>query len=260
MNAFLKKKSGAESKVLAKREQKKNINIQWNGPLVFQLSLIGCGLLAFLIIESDIKLGMSNASAKNYEPDFSEPAMTDFVMLVDTKPVIKVPKVRRSTQRPKATPASTFTPINNDAPTVETPVAPTDGDPVIDAPTAPVRQPMGDRNMINVEVVPTFPGCEGLQTNAEKRACMQEKISVFIGKKFNIDVSDQTSGSKQRIIVQFKIATDGQITEVRARAADRALEREAKRVVEKLPDMKPGLQGNVPVNVVYSLPIVFSVN
>ena len=259
MNAFFTKKDSAKSKVLPKREEKKNINIQWNGSLVFQLSLIACGLLAFLIIESDIKLGLSNTTAMEHEVDLTEPPMTNFVVEVEKLPVVKPPKAEEPVPRPKVTPSYTFTQIDNNVAT-ETPVIANTETPAIEPQITKIKKPEGDRNVMNVESVPVFPGCEGLLTNAEKRDCLQEKIRSFVGKKFNTDVSDQTLGGKQRILVQFKIAANGQVTDIKARAADGALEREAKRVVGRLPTMKPGLQGDVPVNVVYNLPIVFSVN
>ncbi|MBR6177772.1 MAG: energy transducer TonB, partial [Bacteroidales bacterium] len=41
-------------------------------------------------------------------------------------------------------------------------------------------------------------------------------------------------------------------------AGDELLDQEAKRVIEMLPDFKPGLKDNKPVNVQMSIPIVFS--
>ena len=51
----------------------------------------------------------------------------------------------------------------------------------------------------------------------------------------------------------------GNIGQVRARAPHPRLEKEAARVINSLPKMKPGKQRGKPVGVMYSLPIAFKV-
>ena len=110
-----------------------------------------------------------------------------------------------------------------------------------------------------IENVPVFPGCEK-GNNAAKRACMSKKITQFVGKKFNTDLAgDLGLSGRQRINVIFKIDKTGSVVGIRARAPHPGLEKEAKRVIGLLPKMKPGRQRGKPVNVPYSLPIMFQV-
>ncbi len=110
-----------------------------------------------------------------------------------------------------------------------------------------------------IENVPVFPGCEK-GNNTQKRDCMSKKITQFVQKKFNTDLaSDLGLSGRQRINVIFKIDKTGAITGIRARAPHPALEKEAARVINMLPKMKPGKQRGKPVNVPYSLPIIFQV-
>ncbi|MCF7559255.1 energy transducer TonB [Sabulilitoribacter multivorans] len=110
-----------------------------------------------------------------------------------------------------------------------------------------------------IENVPVFPGCES-GNNAAKRDCMSKKISDFVNRKFNTDLaSDLGLSGRQRINVIFKIDKTGNITGIRARAPHPGLEKEAARVIGLLPKMKPGRQRGKPVNVPYSLPIIFQV-
>lgn len=44
-----------------------------------------------------------------------------------------------------------------------------------------------------------------------------------------------------------------------ARGPHSVLEEEAKRVIEKIPTMQPGLQQNKPVDVIYTLPIMLQI-
>lgn len=110
-----------------------------------------------------------------------------------------------------------------------------------------------------IENVPVYPGCEK-GNNAKKKACMSEKISKFVQKKFNTELAGELGLSgKQRINVIFKIDKNGNITGVRSRAPHPRLEKEAARVINMLPKMKPGKQRGKSVIVPYSLPIVFQV-
>ena len=111
-----------------------------------------------------------------------------------------------------------------------------------------------------IENVPVFPGCEKKKNNNERKACMSEKITKFVGKKFNTDLaSDLGLDGKMRINVIFKIDKTGNVTSVRARAPHPSLAKEAERVINLLPKMKPGRQRGNPVTVPYSLPIRFEV-
>lgn len=110
-----------------------------------------------------------------------------------------------------------------------------------------------------IENVPVFPGCEGGDNNA-KKACMSKKISDFVNRKFNTELaSDLGLSGRQRINVIFKIDKSGSIVGVRARAPHPGLEKEAARVINMLPKMKPGKQRGKAVTVPYSLPIIFQV-
>ena len=110
-----------------------------------------------------------------------------------------------------------------------------------------------------IENVPIYPGCEKGNNDA-KRKCMSDKIAKFVQKKFNTDLAgDLGLTGRQRINVIFKIDRNGNVTGVRSRAPHPRLEKEAARVINLLPKMKPGKQRGKAVTVPYSLPIVFQV-
>ncbi len=110
-----------------------------------------------------------------------------------------------------------------------------------------------------IENVPIFPGCEKGNNDA-KRKCMSSKITKFVQKKFNTDLAgDLGLTGRQRINVVFKIDKNGNVVGVRSRAPHPRLEKEAARVINLLPKMKPGKQRGKAVIVPYSLPIIFQV-
>jgi protein TonB len=86
-------------------------------------------------------------------------------------------------------------------------------------------------------------------------------MKKHINKFFDIDLA-QTLGlapGKQRISVQFIIDQNGNVVDIISRANHLKLEKEAKRIIKKLPKMIPGKQNNKKVRVKYNLPINFNV-
>ena len=89
---------------------------------------------------------------------------------------------------------------------------------------------------------------------------MSQKITKFVQRKFNTKLAGNLGLSgRQRIRVIFKIDKNGDVVGVRARAPHPMLVKEATRVVNLLPKMKPGKQRGKAVVVPYSLPIIFQV-
>ncbi|MFD1095816.1 energy transducer TonB [Salegentibacter chungangensis] len=112
-----------------------------------------------------------------------------------------------------------------------------------------------------IEKPPAFPGCEGLEPGEAVKKCTSEKISGFVNKNFDTGIAKQLGLSGvNRVIVQFKIDENGEITDIRVRAPHPKLEEEARRVTDALPNMLPGKQRGKTVGTMYSLPIVFKVN
>lgn len=107
---------------------------------------------------------------------------------------------------------------------------------------------------------PIFPGCDVSGTNQEKIACFSGKIKKLVSRKFNGGLGAEYGlDGLQQIYVQFDVATDGTIQQVRVRAPHPALEKETRRVVALFPDMIPGRKGTKAVTVRYQLPIVFQI-
>tara|TARA_R110002020_G_scaffold262126_2_gene476529 strand:- start:91466 stop:92242 length:777 start_codon:yes stop_codon:yes gene_type:complete len=120
------------------------------------------------------------------------------------------------------------------------------------------EQPIENVDFRKVEFVPVYPGCEGLDTNDERKTCMQEKINKLISRKFDTNIGSKYGLSgMNRIDVQFTVDENGKIVDVKTRAPHPALEKEAERVIELIPQMKPGKQRDKSVRVIYGQPILF---
>ena len=107
-----------------------------------------------------------------------------------------------------------------------------------------------------IEVVPVFPGCEGLSPE-DQRDCFNQKMMEHVQKNFMYPKTAEELGIEGRVFVQFVIGRDGKITKIRSRGPDPSLEQEAQRIIAALPQMIPGRQRNRNVSVPYSIPINF---
>ena len=109
-----------------------------------------------------------------------------------------------------------------------------------------------------IEDVPVFPGCEGVAKN-KRLECFMEQMAKHIKKNQQYPERAMEDGIQGRVSVLFVIDKDGGISNVQVRGpkGGELLEKEAKRVIEKLPKFKPGMQRGKPVKVKYSQPITF---
>ena len=107
-----------------------------------------------------------------------------------------------------------------------------------------------------IEDVPIFPGCESV-AKSQRRACFQDKMNKHIRRNFRYPEIAQEMGIQGRVYVNFIIAKDGSITNIRMRGPDKNLENEAQRIISRLPQMTPGKQRGRAVRVPFSIPITF---
>lgn len=113
---------------------------------------------------------------------------------------------------------------------------------------------------ILIENAPIFPGCENQSTEKEKRDCFQEMMLKHIKKNFNYPEMAMEMGLQGKVNVIFIVQKDGSIGDVRLRGPHESLEKEAARIISKLPKMIPGKQRGTPVKVPYAIPITFVLN
>jgi len=107
-----------------------------------------------------------------------------------------------------------------------------------------------------IEDVPVYPGCENVEKD-QLRTCFQDKINKHILKNFRYPEIAHEMGIQGRVYVNFVISKEGNITNIKMRGPDKNLEKEAHRIISLLPNITPGKQRGKPVNVPFSIPIVF---
>jgi len=242
--------------------KKHDVNLQNNSSLYFQIGLILSLLATFGLFQMEFE--KSTPYFAFIDP-IDEPPV---IFTIEPRPPAEEPVKERRPNR-KVAVLSDIAPTivdNNlkiDMPDIKMPDEVFPDKPTIPSttnPETPEKKKPTEWNVNNVEKVPVFPGCESSINNAERLACMSDKLTKFIQKKFNTDLAqDLGLSGVQRIQVQFKIDATGQVTDIQTRSPHSELEKEAQRVVSKIPVMKPGVQNNTPVSVVYQLPIAFQI-
>jgi protein TonB len=107
-----------------------------------------------------------------------------------------------------------------------------------------------------VESVPIFPGCEGLNSNDERKACFQKKLLEFVGANFEYSETARQLKIQGRVIIQFVIEKNGQVSSpLVLRGVDPWLDDEALRVISALPYIKPASQRGKAVRMSFVVPI-----
>jgi protein TonB len=112
----------------------------------------------------------------------------------------------------------------------------------------PEKDPSDENVFIAVETMPEFPG---------GTAAMMDYLSKSV--KYPSDaLAVKITG---KVFVSFVINEKGKVTDVKVlRGIGTSCDKEAIRVVNEMPDWKPGVQNDEAVKVKYTLPIAFKLN
>lgn len=112
-----------------------------------------------------------------------------------------------------------------------------------------VTTPQNDEDSVYVtpDVMPEFPGGDKALFN-------------FINENIQYPEEAKSKGISGTAYYRFMVNKQGKVTNITLlrSAGDESLDQEAKRVIEMIPDFKPGIKDNKPVDVPMSMPIRFS--
>lgn len=237
---------------------KSDINLRRETTLYFQIGLILCLLMSYFALEFSVTTAKPELAQLNVADDILEIAPEPFKVYKAPEPLTTL---KPKTNRPILNPV--LTPIDNQSQTLESNIIDEDfKDTYKDLDPGAVEVYTVSSEVVIPEAfvqnAPVFPGCETAATNEDSKKCFSSKLQKLIQKHFNTDIAQEYGlTGKQHIGVQFKIDSNGEVTEIQTRAPHPALEKEAVRVLQKIPKMKPGKQNNTPVSVQYAVPINF---
>ena len=221
--------------------------------LFLQIGLIVVLLFSYLII-----------NLKTYDQKQAKAEQWDPIEMTEEE-AIPITKVQEDLPPPKPKDPPFIDIVEDESPETEDEIKSTETslddivevDEIIEAPD---DDPVAPVPFEFIEDVPIFPGCESLDDNEERKACMSEKISRFISKRFDTGLGEDLGLSGiNRVTIMFEIDKNGDVKNVQARGPHKLLEEEGKRVIKLLPKMEPGKQRGKPVPVRYTIPINFKI-
>ena len=109
-----------------------------------------------------------------------------------------------------------------------------------------ITETKGDSIYSVVETMPDFPGG-------------QKELLSFLSRNIKYPTKAIESKIQGRVIVQFVVNKDGSISNAKiVRSVDPDLDKEALRVINSMPQWKPGRQNGKAERVRYTLPIIFN--
>jgi len=112
-----------------------------------------------------------------------------------------------------------------------------------------------DNRMIlkDADLAPVYKGCEEL-SKEETKVCFNNKVSSFIKREFNLNVSKDLNRSEPKQVEAFFIINEnGNLTGMKVRDSEVTIQAEILRVLRKMPVMKPAIHNGKSVSVLCSI-------
>jgi len=104
------------------------------------------------------------------------------------------------------------------------------------------------------EQFPVFPGCENLQAKKLEN-CFYKEVQDFVYNNFEVPQNLKQSNYKGEVKVLFEVDANGEFKVIYVNAVNDELSKEAKRVFEKFPKIKPSTYNGKPTYSKYTISI-----
>jgi len=113
--------------------------------------------------------------------------------------------------------------------------------------------------LLVAEEMPRFPGCEEEDVDLDaKQKCAEQKLLKYIRQNIDYPKVAMSKGIQGVVYLQFVVEKSGKIAQVKImRDIGGECGKEAKRVVQSMPNWSPGKQGGHPTRVQFNLPVKF---
>ncbi len=120
---------------------------------------------------------------------------------------------------------------------------------------------MHDTAYTDVEIMPMFRGCEGIEDLDKRKNCSDTKMLEFIHQNITYPEAARKADTEGTVVVRFIVERDGSVTNIEVvRKVSEPIDEESLRVVQLMQEeimWSPGLHGGIPVRVIYNLPVRF---
>ena len=107
-----------------------------------------------------------------------------------------------------------------------------------------------------IEDIPIAPGCESVERN-KRMECFNTFMTEHIQKHFKYPKAAAKKNIQGKVLVTFIINKEGFVEQIETNGGHELLRQEAYRIIDKLPQFRPGLLRGEPVKVQNGVPITF---
>lgn len=117
------------------------------------------------------------------------------------------------------------------------------------------------RTIDNVDHLPTFFSCN-VTTKEEEVSCFKDEIQSYISSSLHYPEEFLNKGVEDKVLTTFTINTNGYATDIKVESSKgiSALENEAKRVINNLPQLKPAKYNGKATEVRHKVYVNFDLN
>jgi len=128
--------------------------------------------------------------------------------------------------------------------------------PLIVEPVSTPEPPLSP--VLMAQHMPIFGDCD-LEEEQANRECSNKQLIEYVYDKVRYPNSARLAGAEGSVVARFIIDVDGKITEIKIlREFGFGSAKEVKRILENMPDWKPGKQNGRRVPVIMTLPVKFT--
>lgn len=107
-----------------------------------------------------------------------------------------------------------------------------------------------------ISEAPAFDNCVS-KIQSEQRSCFQQNMVSHISENFNYPEYAVKNNIQGKVYTIFIIDKKGNVSDIKTRGPHPNLELEARRIIAKIPKVKPATQRGRPVEVPFAIPITF---
>jgi periplasmic protein TonB len=119
-------------------------------------------------------------------------------------------------------------------------------------------QVSADPVLVDVDVKPTWTGCENDQEAAAREACLERNLTSFFNDFIIYPERARRKKIEGQVIAQFIVEKDGSVSNIQIiHDIGEGCGDEVIRAIQHLPKLVPGLNNGLPVRVLYKAPFHF---
>ena len=116
-----------------------------------------------------------------------------------------------------------------------------------------------DTTKIRIDLMPKFPGCENMNLTVDDfDICSKNKLLEYIYGNLKYPKKSRELEVQGKALAQFVISKDGSVINIKVlNGVDSDIKMLVTSILEKMPKWTPGKKDGKPVNVLYTIPIIF---